>query len=893
MSEMINGFEASASTALGSEAVYAYDGVILDSGESLCVEYENARNITVNSGGKLVMGEVYLYEEDQIFSDFWNHYALDTIINAGGTMNVRGGYTQSTKINAGGIQNVYGPIIRHEDNVTYESIYVLPDDLISTYDTVIDGGIQNVLAANTCRSTINSGGRVFVSGGTADSMTINLGGVATFRSHYEMRYDGQEILHKYFQGRTVNMTLNGGSAYLYEDTVATHTQIGAGGVLTVNAGAEAFSTTVSAGGSLIVLGSGKASDTVLNGGSVHVATGGLVNNVTINSGKLYLYGGAVLDGTVNVNGTVVLDDVAMNRGTLNLQLSATSAASPMVNDLSLLEGGSLSIAVDAVQASSSYLLAGNASDYDRSITVNAGGATLGTLSVNGSSLTYGDFKYRLTLSENSALTLLVGSSAELTRPEFSVSTTEPTDGEVEITATFSPTSAIRQYSLDGEHWSAYGEKVVVSSNGTVYFREGDGIGNFGPVASCTVDNIISVLPDAPSTVSLDKSSYKKYTISLKWGKAETADRSVKISAYEVSVNGEVYRSKSTSFTLKNVDLGSYDCMVRAIDSAGNIGQWSEVKVFTAIDETAPTVKIKSASVDGYNLALAWSGSDQKGNIVSYTVKLDGAVRETLAGGATSITLALTEGDIGKHKVEILAFDGVNYSKAAAKSVTVKDATPPEQVTGLSVPVADSKYKATLSWSAGVDNSGKIARYEILLDDGKILKTSKNSLSVSKLSVGGHTYQVRAIDNDKNVGEWSEAQSFTVSDVTAPTAVSAKAKVTENTVALSWKAAKDNVGVVGYEIWTGATPSEMTLEALLSAEQLNYDLTEIPKGTLYYGICAVDAAGNASSLKALKTTIKTELATPDLATPDLASFAATDLLKWESSPSVPVGLALGL
>ena len=113
-------------------------------------------------------------------------------------------------------------------------------------------------------------------------------------------------------------------------------------------------------------------------------------------------------------------------------------------------------------------------------------------------------------------------------------------------------------------------------------------------------------------------------------------------------------------------------------------------------------------------------------------------------------------------------------------------------------------------------------------------------------------------------------------------------MTENTVALSWKAAKDNVGVVGYEVWTGATPSEMTLEAVLSAGQLNYDLTGIPKGNLYYGICAVDAAGNAGSLKASKTTIKTELASANL-----SAFAATDLLKWESSQPVPVGLALGL
>lgn len=51
----------------------------------------------------------------------------------------------------------------------------------------------------------------------------------------------------------------------------------------------------------------------------------------------------------------------------------------------------------------------------------------------------------------------------------------------------------------------------------------------------------------------------------------------------------------------------------------------------------------------------------------------------------------------------------------------------------------------------MDNSGKVSGYEIKLDNGKTLKSSKNSLKVSKLSVGTHTYQVRAIDKDKNIG----------------------------------------------------------------------------------------------------------------------------------------------
>ena len=98
MSEMVNGVKANASTALGSEVVYDYDGVILDSGDALNVySYGKAKDITVNSGGRLMLEEVYLYADDQTFADFWNHYALDTIINDGGTMDVRGGNAQNTQ----------------------------------------------------------------------------------------------------------------------------------------------------------------------------------------------------------------------------------------------------------------------------------------------------------------------------------------------------------------------------------------------------------------------------------------------------------------------------------------------------------------------------------------------------------------------------------------------------------------------------------------------------------------------------------------------------------------------------------------------------------------------------------------------------------------------------
>ncbi|MBS1371433.1 MAG: hypothetical protein HPZ91_15920 [Lentisphaeria bacterium] len=944
----------------GSELSLDHSGwniTVNDGGRLLAGNGGKARDCVVNSGGEIKISSDYGWGKDdfgqKIIFGFWNTFALNTVVNDGGMLTVKGGYAQYTTVRQGGAMTVYG--IAGQDGNDYG--YVPPEfreELITAYDTTLDGGTQTVLAGSVERTVVNAGGKLQLHGGRATSVTVNKGGVAEIRAYLSLDTPGEggSLYQKHFEmaGRAVDMTVNGGTAYIYDGAEAAGTKIGSNGAVTVNAGGEVFSTTVNAGGSLIVLGSGRASGTVLNGGSVHVATGGLLDGVTVNSGRLYLYGGAILDGTVNVQGTVVLDDVAMNRGTVNLRVTSDSAAVPLINDLALLEGGALSVSVDAAKAPGGYSLAGNAAAYDRVVTVMAGGRALGSLTAGGDALVYGGFEYSLVLS-GTELTLRVGGAAKPGAPSWSVSTAEPTNRDVEITAVFSGAAAVREYSLDGKTWQAYHSAVILSQNGTVYFREGDGFGVFGPVSSCTVSNIdkaapekpvlsastngltydivtvsaafsadsvkkeysldgktwqectgkvtmaqngtvyfrgtdaagntsvsqyevsniLVVSPDAPSTVSLaEKSSCERYNITLKWDKAATAGKPVKIAGYEISVNGETFTSKSTSFKLKNVELGSYCCMVRAIDSEGRVGRWSDAVTWNVADETAPTVKSLGAKVDGYTLALSWNGQDRKGGIVSYIVKYDGEVREKPAGDASGVTLTLSEADVGRHRIEVIAYDGVNFSKAASKSVTVKDATAPEQVTGLSAPeVRDPKYKAVLEWAPGMDNSGVVKQYLIRIDGGeKLQKSKKNSIDVKKLGVGTHTYQVCAVDGEKNTGAWSEEQTFAVHDVTAPKKVSAKASVTDNRVTLSWKTPKDNVGVAGYQVWFGATPSEMTLEAELGANQLNYDLGQRQQGNYSYAVCAIDAAGNVSDLKVSAAKVKTELA----AAAELTGFA---------------------
>ncbi|MEI3039921.1 MAG: fibronectin type III domain-containing protein [Victivallales bacterium] len=364
-----------------------------------------------------------------------------------------------------------------------------------------------------------------------------------------------------------------------------------------------------------------------------------------------------------------------------------------------------------------------------------------------------------------------------------------------------------------------------------------------------------VAPEAPTMGGISE-RYKKYNVTIKWDKAATAGKTIKIANYEIQFdNNAPIFSKKTSFTIKNLDFGTHYYAVRAIDTNGNASAWSELKSFTVVDETAPTAKISKISIDGYNLTVNWNSGDKKGSVQSHELRLkaqNGAeIVRTFDGAAQSATFTLGEEYVGKLNLELTANDGVNSSKVAKKSIKIKDATPPSKVGNLVAPEADARYQAVLSWDPAMDNSGKIGKYVVEID-GKEKKTSKNFLKVSKLTVGSHSYRVYAIDKDKNAGEWSEFRTFEVKDVTAPKNVSVQAKVEGNSVALSWKQPKDNVGVVGYELRYGQNlETKLTFDSSVTS----YNVQNLSAGNYLFQVLAFDAAGNYSDPKIKKATVK--------------------------------------
>jgi len=447
------------------------------------------------------------------------------------------------------------------------------------------------------------------------------------------------------------------------------------------------------------------------------------------------------------------------------------------------------------------------------------------------------------------------------KPVAKANSTADTVKNITVTASFSKDSSVKQYSTDKKTWKTYSKGIVMKNNGTVYFRGRDNAGNYSAVTSYTVKNIVTV-PVAKANITA--ATNKTVTVTATFSKNSTLEQfSLDKKTWKTYTKGIVFKKNGSVY-------------FRAADAALN---YTAITSYTVnnIDTAKPKINKVTATVKGYSATLKISATDNT-KVAKYVVTY-GKISKTI----TSNSLKLNNLAVGKVAVSVVAYDAAGNKSAAKKiNLTVKDSTPPSKVTTLYAPTVTNKYKGTFKWGAATDNSGKIAKYEIQVDNGKIYTSSKTSVSVSNLKVGNHTYRVRAIDKNKNIGAWSAVKSFTVKDMTAPATVSLSAKVSGNNATLTWKKPKDNVGVTKYVLKYG------NKSVTLSGSATKYVIYGLNKGTYSYSMIAYDAAGNASKAKTGKITIKQPLAparaaealyAADFAAPEALFAPQTDILAY--------------
>jgi uncharacterized delta-60 repeat protein len=178
---------------------------------------------------------------------------------------------------------------------------------------------------------------------------------------------------------------------------------------------------------------------------------------------------------------------------------------------------------------------------------------------------------------------------------------------------------------------------------------------------------------------------------------------------------------------------------------------------------------------------------------------------------------------------------------------VSDTTPPTAPTNLTATFNSTTNTIDLSWTAATDNVA-VTGYRIYRDGGTAPISTVNATTFSDAGLSGtHSYGVTAIDAAGNESSLSNIASATVvvsGDVTpptAPTALTATANLATSTIALSWTASTDDVGVSGYRVFrdNGSTPIATVSGTTFNDSGL--------LGTHVYAVAAIDAAGNQSAL----------------------------------------------
>ena len=353
----------------------------------------------------------------------------------------------------------------------------------------------------------------------------------------------------------------------------------------LHGGDTMIEATVNAGGHLYVSSGGLASATTVNsGGSMYVSSGGQASATTVNSGgRMTIYESGSHLGSLQIESGAVVS--AYEGARIGFDIAERDAGDgALINNLALIKGTpSYFISVSAAQAESVYTLAGGASGFTGILALAAGEENYGSITVNGNVLTHGSHAFTLA-TRNGALLLTVDDGIAPEVLSVTPSTTAPTNQDVTVTATFNDNTRQKQYSTDGTTWKSYTSGVVMTANGTVYFRGIDGAGNISNVAGCTVANIDREPPAQPAaSADITVPTRENVTVSATF----SSDSVLK----QYSADGTTWET----YTSGVVMTGNGTLWFRGIDAAGNI---SEVTSYTVsnIDKVAPSAPTASADI---------------------------------------------------------------------------------------------------------------------------------------------------------------------------------------------------------------------------------------------------------------------------------------------------------
>ncbi len=347
------------------------------------------------------------------------------------------------------------------------------------------------------------------------------------------------------------------------------------------------------------------------------------------------------------------------------------------------------------------------------------------------------------------------------------------------------------------------------------------------------------------------------------GPAGEVDVSWNAAIDDVGVTGyTVYRNGTTLATVSGSKLSfadktvasttSYAYNVDAFDAAGNHSAQSAPSTVTTPDWAPPSAPtgLSATVMSSSEIDLAWQASNDNVAVAGYTIYRNGTAVGTTGPG----TLVYADAGLGHgftYTYTVTAYDAAGNvsTQSAPVSASTPDDLPPSTPGGLGA-TGTSPFNVLVSWTASTDNVA-VTGYDIFRDGAIVATVGASSLSYNDTVASGstHSYTVDAFDAAGNHSGSPTAITVTTSTTdttppTTPTTLTAVA-VGSSQVTLSWSAATDNVGVIGYTIYRDGA-----VLATVGGSTLTYSDGSVAQATNYsYTVDAFDAAGNHSTQSA--------------------------------------------
>lgn len=255
---------------------------------------------------------------------------------------------------------------------------------------------------------------------------------------------------------------------------------------------------------------------------------------------------------------------------------------------------------------------------------------------------------------------------------------------------------------------------------------------------------------------------------------------------------------------------------------------------------------------------------------------------------------LAEGATYSYTVK--ARDAAGLISPASNTLTVttrRDTVAPSVPANLTI-TAKTDVSVSLAWNSTSDDSDGtgLASYEVAKDGVVVATVLITNATVSGLNpLTSYSFAVRAVDKSGNRSTWSVAQTvITTEDRTPPSAPTqlVAGSATRTSVAVSWAASTDNIGVSGYEVLR----DDQTLIATQTG-RLFTDTALVPGTTYSYTVRAFDSVGNRSASSAVAVITTVSDSNPPAVPANLRVVSTTRaqvVLAWDAATDADTSIA---